>query len=184
MPPCRVQASSRRRIMFSSFDPDVCAALRARQARAAVLFLSDGVVRHVDPRRNSVAAAVDHALRHQLQVRHPFCAPIPCPHADVHSPPHAWWCRAVLCGTAMLHVTAHSSRCHSADSRYSQRSLSIWRPRSMVGHLDSVLRCLEQWSSVQRAGCAGGSAGDGRPPQPAWRRRCCAPPGPSAHDLR
>lgn len=53
--------------MFSSFDPDVCAALRARQARAAVLFLSDGVVCHVDPRRNSVAAAVDHALQHQLQ---------------------------------------------------------------------------------------------------------------------
>lgn len=137
-------ASSRRRLMFSSFDPDVCAALRLRQQRIPVrtsvipcsfapdaswhrtsaapqkverhcrqrprmsrgsvtavatrhlpaisssaipeiaptlictlqcaflllqvLFLSDGVVWHSDARRNSVAAAVEVALQHQLQV--------------------------------------------------------------------------------------------------------------------
>jgi glycerophosphodiester phosphodiesterase len=60
-------ANSRRRMMFSSFDPDVCAALRLRQQRIPVLFLSDGVVWHSDDRRNSVAAAVEVALAHQLQ---------------------------------------------------------------------------------------------------------------------
>ena len=52
-----------RRVVFSSFDPDVCAALRARQSRWPVLFLTTGGRdAHADARRTSLGAALDVAL--------------------------------------------------------------------------------------------------------------------------
>lgn len=56
-----------RQVVFSSFDPDVCAALRARQSRWPVLFLSTGGRDpHADARRTSLAAALDVALASRL----------------------------------------------------------------------------------------------------------------------
>ncbi|MEW5303053.1 MAG: hypothetical protein WDW38_001369 [Sanguina aurantia] len=53
-----------RPVMFSSFDPDVCAALRARQARHPVCFLSGcGLYPHQDERRTSVLAALRFAAQ-------------------------------------------------------------------------------------------------------------------------
>lgn len=54
--------------MFSSFDPEICRALRERQNYVAVFFLFCGTSMHADKRRNSVAMAVEFAVRHQLQV--------------------------------------------------------------------------------------------------------------------
>lgn len=58
-----------RTVMFSSFDPEVCVALRQRlPASNPVLFLSGGgKYMHVDPRRTSVAAAADFAVAAGLQ---------------------------------------------------------------------------------------------------------------------
>lgn len=60
--------SAARAVVLSSFDPDVCAALRARQSRWPVLFLTtggrDGA--HADARRMSLTAALDVALTHGL----------------------------------------------------------------------------------------------------------------------
>lgn len=51
-----------RPVMFSSFDPDVCAALLARQARHPVCFLSGcGLYPHRDERRTSVLTALQFA---------------------------------------------------------------------------------------------------------------------------
>ncbi|KAK9830606.1 hypothetical protein WJX81_004355, partial [Elliptochloris bilobata] len=64
----RVAAYSSRTIVFTSFDPDVCRVLRARQARCPVMFLSGGgAYAHVDARRTSVPGAVAWALEAGLQ---------------------------------------------------------------------------------------------------------------------
>eukprot|EP01116_Phalansterium_solitarium_P023688 TRINITY_DN8426_c0_g1_i2.p1 TRINITY_DN8426_c0_g1~~TRINITY_DN8426_c0_g1_i2.p1 ORF type:complete len:210 (+),score=58.43 TRINITY_DN8426_c0_g1_i2:325-954(+) len=53
------KAEPHRPIMFSSFDPDVCAMLRLKQPRYPVFFLTAaGTDRKVDPRRNSIQQAV------------------------------------------------------------------------------------------------------------------------------
>ena len=55
---------------FSSFDPCVCATLRARQQRIPVLFLSTGgACWHVSPVRTSLNAAIAFAAQTGLQVR-------------------------------------------------------------------------------------------------------------------
>lgn len=60
-------SSSYRQVVFSSFDPDVCRALRAAQDQHPVLFLSNGGRDwHADPRRMSIAAAVEEAIVAQL----------------------------------------------------------------------------------------------------------------------
>lgn len=59
--------SSHRQIMFSSFDPEVCRALRDRQNSVAVYLLFCGLTWHIDERRTSTAAAIDFALHHQLK---------------------------------------------------------------------------------------------------------------------
>ncbi|KAL4440128.1 hypothetical protein ABPG75_003129 [Micractinium tetrahymenae] len=57
-----------RLVMFSSFDPDVCLAVKRRRPQAPVMFLSGGgVYVHADPRRTSIAAAVDFAAAASLQ---------------------------------------------------------------------------------------------------------------------
>jgi glycerophosphodiester phosphodiesterase len=51
-----------RRIMFSSFDPDVCVELRRRQSRYPVYYLSGcGLYAHADARRTSIPAALSFA---------------------------------------------------------------------------------------------------------------------------
>jgi glycerophosphodiester phosphodiesterase len=56
-----------RQVVFSSFDPDVCRAVRAAQEQHSVMFLSTGGRDwHADPRRMSIAAAIDEACSHQL----------------------------------------------------------------------------------------------------------------------
>ena len=56
-------------LQFSSFDPDVCAMLRARQQRIPVFFLSTGgTVPHPNPDRMGLDAAINFALRSNLQV--------------------------------------------------------------------------------------------------------------------
>jgi len=58
----------RRSIFFSSFDPDVCVAMRKRQDQHDVWFLSGcGLYEHVDSRRTSIAAALDFAAAHNLR---------------------------------------------------------------------------------------------------------------------
>jgi glycerophosphodiester phosphodiesterase len=56
-----------RQVVFSSFDPDVCRALRAAQGDHQVMFLTTGGKDwHADPRRMSLAAAVDEAASANL----------------------------------------------------------------------------------------------------------------------
>lgn len=56
-----------RQVVFSSFDPDVCRALRAAQQQHSVMFLSTGGRDwHADARRMSIAAAIEEACAHQL----------------------------------------------------------------------------------------------------------------------
>ncbi|KAL6778273.1 hypothetical protein ACKKBG_A17570 [Auxenochlorella protothecoides x Auxenochlorella symbiontica] len=56
-----------RRVLYSSFDPDVCAELAHRRPDDAVMFLSGGgAYRHADPRRTSFAAAVAWAAAAEL----------------------------------------------------------------------------------------------------------------------
>jgi glycerophosphoryl diester phosphodiesterase len=56
-----------RQVVFSSFDPDVCRALREAQQQHQVMFLTTGGKDwHADPRRMSLAAAVDEAASAQL----------------------------------------------------------------------------------------------------------------------
>ncbi len=53
-------APGARPLVFSSFDPDVCVELMRRQRRFPVYFLSTcGSDAHADPRRQSIAAALD-----------------------------------------------------------------------------------------------------------------------------
>ncbi|KAF5828339.1 Glycerophosphoryl diester phosphodiesterase family-domain-containing protein [Dunaliella salina] len=59
--------TSSRNITFSSFDPDVCVALKSRQSSYPVVFLSGcGLYKHADPRRASMEAAISHAANAQL----------------------------------------------------------------------------------------------------------------------
>jgi len=51
-----------RRIVFSSFDPDAALLMRAIQGSYPVMILTDADADHVDPRRRSVAAAMQVAL--------------------------------------------------------------------------------------------------------------------------
>lgn len=54
--------TARRDLMFSSFDPDVCVAMKARRPEFPVMFLSGGEAEtHVDERRTSLMAAVEFA---------------------------------------------------------------------------------------------------------------------------
>lgn len=63
----RLSAGSPRPLVFSSFDPDVCCALRGAQGALPVLFLSGaGEGFHCDPRRTSIQAAIDVALQSRL----------------------------------------------------------------------------------------------------------------------
>ncbi|KAK9808810.1 hypothetical protein WJX72_004106 [[Myrmecia] bisecta] len=63
-----ISKHSRRTLVFSSFDPEVCAALRARQTQWPVMFLSaGGVDEHCDARRTSIDAAIGFALGTGLQ---------------------------------------------------------------------------------------------------------------------
>ncbi|KAF6264812.1 Glycerophosphoryl diester phosphodiesterase family-domain-containing protein [Scenedesmus sp. NREL 46B-D3] len=56
-----------RQVVFSCFDPDVCRALQAAQERHSVMFLSAGGRDwHADPRRMSIAAAIDEACSYKL----------------------------------------------------------------------------------------------------------------------
>uniref|UniRef100_A0A7S3VIY4 glycerophosphodiester phosphodiesterase n=1 Tax=Dunaliella tertiolecta TaxID=3047 RepID=A0A7S3VIY4_DUNTE len=59
--------TSSRGVTFSSFDPDVCVALKSRQSRYPVVFLSGmGLYPHADARRTSIEAAINHAASAQL----------------------------------------------------------------------------------------------------------------------
>ena len=51
-----------RRIVFSSFDPDAALLMRAIQGSYPVMILTDAEPNHADPRRRSVAAAMEVAL--------------------------------------------------------------------------------------------------------------------------
>ena len=56
-----------RPVMFSSFDPEVCVELKIRRPEFTVMFLSGGEAEnHVDPRRTSIAAAIDFASKNGL----------------------------------------------------------------------------------------------------------------------
>lgn len=56
-----------RQVVFSSFDPDVCRAIRAAQDQHPVMFLSTGGRDwHVDPRRMSIEAAMQEAVASRL----------------------------------------------------------------------------------------------------------------------
>ncbi len=62
--------TSSRKVFFSSFDPEMCQALRKRQQEIPVFFLSTGPASfkpHSDPRRTTVAAAIDWAHQTDLQ---------------------------------------------------------------------------------------------------------------------
>ncbi len=62
------QCAGDRHVEFSSFDPEVCVALREGQTRFPVLFLSGGgTYEHVDPRRTSVHTAIEFATEARLQ---------------------------------------------------------------------------------------------------------------------
>lgn len=63
-------AGAARPVAFTSFDPDVCLALRLRAPKSLpVLFLTVGLpIKHPDARRNSLEAAVAFASASGLQV--------------------------------------------------------------------------------------------------------------------
>lgn len=64
---CPPASPAQRAVVFSSFDPDVCRELRARQSRWPVLFLSTGGRDpHADPRRTTLAAALEVAAGYGL----------------------------------------------------------------------------------------------------------------------
>eukprot|EP00192_Tetraselmis_astigmatica_P014101 CAMPEP_0117678352 /NCGR_PEP_ID=MMETSP0804-20121206/17249_1 /TAXON_ID=1074897 /ORGANISM="Tetraselmis astigmatica, Strain CCMP880" /LENGTH=317 /DNA_ID=CAMNT_0005487729 /DNA_START=327 /DNA_END=1281 /DNA_ORIENTATION=+ len=56
-----------RTVVFSSFDPDVCIAVRERQNTHEVLFLTACHEPHPDTRQRSVEAAVEVAKKHNLR---------------------------------------------------------------------------------------------------------------------
>lgn len=59
-----------RRVVFSCFDPDICAMLRWKQNRYPVMFLLQGVTERYpsfhDPRGDTIENAVFHAHSHEL----------------------------------------------------------------------------------------------------------------------
>ncbi len=56
-----------RAVMFSSFDPEVCIEIRIRRPEFPVMFLSGGESElHVDPRRTSIACAIEFAVASNL----------------------------------------------------------------------------------------------------------------------
>ena len=58
----------KRPLMFSSFDPDVCLAIKQKRPKDCVMFLSGGgKYEHVDPRRTSINAAIQFARVSNLQ---------------------------------------------------------------------------------------------------------------------
>lgn len=58
----------KRPIMFSSFDPDVCARVKQQRPDDVVMFLSTGGASwHADHRRGSIDAAIDFAALHSLE---------------------------------------------------------------------------------------------------------------------
>lgn len=58
----------RRHVMFSSFDPDACLAIKEHRPDAIVMFLSGGgAYQHVDTRRTSIRSAIDFALSAKLE---------------------------------------------------------------------------------------------------------------------
>ena len=58
----------KRPILFSSFDPDVCARVKQKRSGDVVMFLSTGGASwHADPRRGSIDAAIEFASLHSLQ---------------------------------------------------------------------------------------------------------------------
>ncbi len=59
--------SAPRAVMFSSFDPEVCTEIRMRRPEFPVMFLSGGEAEvHVDPRRTSIARAIEFAVTSNL----------------------------------------------------------------------------------------------------------------------
>lgn len=61
-------AAGPRPLIFSSFDPDICLEIKRRRADFLVYFLSGGgLYTHADPRRMSVAAAIEVAASGGLQ---------------------------------------------------------------------------------------------------------------------
>lgn len=63
-----VPVGTSRAVVFSSFDPEVCTALRQRQQDFPVLFLSGGGTDwHCDSRRTSIPAAINFAADTELQ---------------------------------------------------------------------------------------------------------------------
>ena len=61
-------SSSARRVIFSSFDPDLCTLLALKQPRHPVFFLTNaGSASFSDPRMNGVGAALDFAAASHLQ---------------------------------------------------------------------------------------------------------------------
>lgn len=62
--------AEKRRIVFSSFDPDICTMLRFKQNRYPVMFLTVGVTekykRYRDPRGNSIETAVFNSVAMEL----------------------------------------------------------------------------------------------------------------------
>ncbi|KNC55614.1 uncharacterized protein AMSG_01883 [Thecamonas trahens ATCC 50062] len=67
------------RIIFSSFDPDLCAMCRMKQPRYPVFFLTDGgEVQYTDARMNSVMGAIDFALSARLHGIVSDAKPIVC----------------------------------------------------------------------------------------------------------
>jgi len=64
----RERGEMKRPLLFSSFDPDVCALVRQRRPDDWVMFLSTGGTSyHADPRRMSVDAAIEVAVLNGLQ---------------------------------------------------------------------------------------------------------------------
>jgi hypothetical protein len=61
--------SSLRPLAFTSFDPDICLALKQRVPSSPILFLTVGVrYPHADPRRTSLEAALAFAEENKLEV--------------------------------------------------------------------------------------------------------------------
>lgn len=64
----QLEGLPKRKIMFSSFDPDVCLRIKKHRPHDVVMFLSGGGVDlHADPRRTSMDAAIDFAASNNLQ---------------------------------------------------------------------------------------------------------------------
>lgn len=63
----RSEASRKRKIFFSSFDPDICTDLKRRKAPYPIYYLSGcGLYQHADARRTSIPAALDFATSNEL----------------------------------------------------------------------------------------------------------------------